>query len=337
MVGAIPRDANEPGPFQSSVIQPVMTRRRGAALAVFLVLALGLAWAVALPMWLGDGLSSPWAGVLIQVMMYTPAAAVVIVVLVVRPVPKGARLRFLGVWPLRPLGRTLGMSAVCLLAPLVVVAVSIAVAALFGWVRLDLVHFSGLAETLRGRIPASAGEPPMALIVVGQLVSVPFAAATINAIMAFGDELGWRGFLLPALGRLGSWPALLLSGAIWGLWHAPIILLGYNFGRTDAWGVLAMMAGGMCWGVLFGWLRLRTGSVWPAVFAHGGLNAAGSLIAVAAAAGQHIDMLLAGPFGAAGWIACALVVAVLAACGQFAGPRLGAQLGGRKVPLVPGQ
>src|SRR5690606_9346970 len=99
--------------------------------------------------------------------------------------------------------------------------------------------------------PAGAAElPPPGLLVLVQLIAMPFAAVTVNALAAFGEELGWRGFLMPALRQHGTWPALLISGALWGLWHAPIILLGYNFGRTDITGVLLMIAGCIAWGVL---------------------------------------------------------------------------------------
>lgn len=294
-----------------------MTRIRPASTIAFVLLACGLAWLVALPLWLGDGLNHPLAGVLISVMMFTPAVAAVIVILVLRPVPKGERLRFLGMWPLRPAKRVIWMSVLGLFGPLAVIALSIAVAAAFGWVQLDLGEFSGFSETLEASLPDGAPVPPAGLVIASQLVAIPFAAATINAVMAFGEELGWRGFLVPALRQYGTWPALLISGAIWGLWHSPVILLGYNFGRTDLTGVLYMVGGCVAWGILLGWLRLRSASLWPAVFAHGAMNAAGAMIALLYAAGTTFDMALAGPLGVAGWIACALVIVVLVLTRQF--------------------
>lgn len=287
------------------------------ATIAFVVLACGLAWLVALPLWLGDGLNHPLAGMLISVMMFTPALAAVLVILVLRPVPKGERLRFLGMWPLRPAKRVIWLSVLGLFGPLVVIVLSIAVASGFGWVELDLIGFSGFNETLEASLPDGVPVPPAGLVIASQLIAIPFAAATINAVMAFGEELGWRGFLVPALRQYGTWAALLISGAIWGLWHAPVILLGYNFGRTDLTGVLFMVGGCVAWGILLGWLRLRSASLWPAVFAHGAMNAAGALITLLYAAGTTFDMALAGPLGVAGWIACALVIVVLVLTGQF--------------------
>ncbi len=294
-----------------------MTRIRPAATIAFILLACGLAWLAALPMWLDRGLANPLSTALISMMMFTPAIAVVVVMLTMRPVPRGERLRFLGMWPLRPAKRVVGMMVLGLFGPILLVALSVVVAALCGWVTLDLVHFSGFAEQLEASLPAGVPAPPVMVVILSQLLMIPFAAATVNAALAFGEELGWRGFLVPALRQYGTWPALVISGLIWGLWHAPVILLGYNFGRTDMAGVLLMTAGCLAWGVLLGWLRLRSASLWPAVFAHGAMNAAGALITLLFAAGTTFDMALAGPLGVAGWIACAIVVVVLVLTGQF--------------------
>ena len=288
-----------------------------SAITAYVILACGLAWLVALPLWLGDGLAHPLAGVLIPVMMFTPAFAAVLVILVLRPVAKGERRRFLGIWPLRPARRVIWLSVLGLFGPLVVIALSVVVAAAFGWVRLDLVGFSGFRETLEASLPDGVPVPPTGVVIASQLIAIPFAAATINAVMAFGEELGWRGFLVPALRQYGTWPALLMSGVVWGVWHAPVILLGYNFGRTDLTGVLIMVGGCVAWGILLGWLRLRSASVWPAVFAHGAINAAGGTLLLLTAAGADVDLALAGPLGVAGWIACAIVIAVLVATGQL--------------------
>jgi len=294
-----------------------MTRIRPAATIAFVLLACGLAWIVALPMWFDRGLANPLSTALISVMMFTPALAVVIVMLLMRPVPKGEQLRFLGIWPLRPAKRVVWMMVLGLFAPMLLAALSVVVAALCGWVTLDLVHFSGFAEQLEASLPAGVPAPPVLIVILSQLALIPFAAATINAALAFGEELGWRGFLVPALRQYGTWPTLLISGVIWGLWHAPVILLGYNFGRTDLTGVLLMTAGCVAWGVLLGWLRLRSASLWPAVFAHGAMNAGGGMIVWFHAGGTSIDPALAGILGAAGWITCAIVVVVLVLTGQF--------------------
>ena len=284
-----------------------------SAVIVFTVLACGLAWLVALPLWLGDGLAEPLAGVLLPAMMLTPAIAALIVTFAMRIPARGERARFLGLWPLRPAKRVVWLMVAAWLAPPLLVALTVIVSAALGFVRLDLT-FAAFAVELQKALPAGSPMPPVEVVVFAQIAMIPFAAL-LNAIPAFGEELGWRGWLVPALRPLGTWPTLLLSGAIWGFWHSPIILLGYNFGRTDLSGVLLMIGGCVAWGILLGWLRLRSASVWPAVIAHGSLNAAAGLIVIFAAAKP--DLALAGPLGVAGWIVLAVVIAVLVATGQF--------------------
>lgn len=292
-----------------------LTARRvpWAAVTVFTVLACGLAWLVALPLWLGDGLAEPFAGVLLPVMMLTPAVAALIVTFAMRTPAHGERARFLGLWPLRPAKRIVWLMVAAWLVPPFLVAASILVSAALGFVQLDLT-FGAFAVELQKALPAGSPMPPVGVVVFAQIAMIPLAAL-LNAIPAFGEELGWRGWLVPALRPLGTWPTLLISGAIWGFWHSPVILLGYNFGRTDITGVLLMIGGCVAWGILLGWLRLRSASVWPAVIAHGALNAAGGLIVIFAAAKP--DLGLAGPLGVAGWIVLAVVIAVLALTGQF--------------------
>ncbi|GAA2914752.1 membrane protease YdiL (CAAX protease family) [Microbacterium keratanolyticum] len=285
------------------------------AVALFVVTACALAWLVALPLWLGEGLAAPIAPLLLPLMMWTPAVATLIVMLALRVPAKGERVRFLGLWPLRPAKRVVWLIVVGWLAPVVLIVLIVAVSALFGLAQPDFT-FSAYAALLESATPARTPLPPVEALVVAQLAMVPLGAL-INSVAAFGEEIGWRGWLLPALRPLGTWPALVLSGAIWGLWHAPIILLGYNFGRTDITGVLFMMGGCVAWGVFFGWLRLRSGSVWPAVVGHGALNAAAGLILLLQPIGTPFDLAIVGPLGVVSWGVLAVVALVLALTGQF--------------------
>ncbi len=290
-----------------------MTRTRILAVLAFCALACGLAWLVALPLWFGGGLANPLTPFVLPVMMFTPAVAALAVCLLMGVPARGERLRFLGLWPLRPARRVVWLMVIAWLTPPVLVALGILVAAMLGFVQLDLT-FAAFATQLREALPAGTPLPPIGLLVLAQVAAIP-VGALVNSVLAFGEELGWRGWLVPALRPLGTWPSLLISGAVWGLWHSPVILLGYNFGRTDLLGVLLMVAGCVAWGVLFGWLRLRSGSVWPSVLAHGALNAAAGLVLIVAA--TQPDMALAGPLGVATWIVLAIVVVALAATGQF--------------------
>uniref|UniRef100_A0A942SYL3 CPBP family intramembrane metalloprotease n=1 Tax=Neobacillus citreus TaxID=2833578 RepID=A0A942SYL3_9BACI len=289
-------------------------------LALFLLVSVGGAWATASPLWAsGDGLRSPLAGVLLPAMMYTPAIAVLIVVAVERRRPRDV-IGALGIWPLRPVKRVVGFTVAGILATPLVIIAGIALAALCGWLHLDLLHLSGFREALRSTAGEAADAIPVRLVAIVQLLSIPIAAL-FNGVLAFGEEVGWRGWLLPRLrSRLGTWPALVLSGAIWGAWHSPLVLLGYNFAQPNGFGVLLMVIACILIGTLFGWLRLRSRSLWPAVFAHGALNASAGTVVLVSAAGQSVDPILAGPLGVGTWIVAAVLVLALVGSGQFGRP-----------------
>lgn len=160
--------------------------------------------------------------------------------------------------------------------------------------------------------------PSVEILLAIQLAFALTLAPFINLLFAMGEELGWRGFLLPQLMPLGEWKALLLSGAIWGIWHAPAIVLhGHNFPEHPYLGVLVMTIGCMLLGVLFGWLYLKTKSPWAPALAHGAFNAIAPA-AILFLKPEGLDMALGGnPLGLAGWIPMALIILVLVAIKQL--------------------
>lgn len=103
-----------------------------------------------------------------------------------------------------------------------------------------------------------------------------FFAPLLNSIAALGEEFGWRAYLLPKLLPMGKKKALILSSLIWGIWHWPVIAMGHNYGLSYPGfpysGLLAAVWFTICVGIFFGWLAIRSRSVWPAVIAHGALN-----------------------------------------------------------------
>lgn len=147
------------------------------------------------------------------------------------------------------------------------------------------VHFSsditGLIGNLKGQLtPAQlkatkellAGVP-FGAFVAFQVILGLVAGPTLNAAFAFGEELGWRGLLLAQFASMRFWPASLLIGLIWGVWHAPIILMGYNFPRHPHVGVAMMIALTLTLAPVITYVRLRAKSVIAAAVLHGSLNA----------------------------------------------------------------
>lgn len=104
-----------------------------------------------------------------------------------------------------------------------------------------------------------------------------FTAAVLDLINSFGEEWGFRAYLLPKLYRkFGAVPAMLLSGFASGLWYAPLVAAGYYYGTGNAGfpvvNIIAMCLFSTVTGVIYAFLCLRTGSIFPAVFAHSAVN-----------------------------------------------------------------
>lgn len=141
-------------------------------------------------------------------------------------------------------------------------------------------HFDPDLGTLANMLSSSgANAVPLRTVLIVQLVSAVTYAPLINAFYAIGEEAGWRGYMTPALvERFGRRRGLVTSGIIWGLWHAPMILLaGYEYGSgyfgAPFTGVLAMCLFTFSVGVLLSFLYERSSSVWIPAVAHGAMNA----------------------------------------------------------------
>lgn len=295
-----------------------LTAREIRSIAVFVAIAFALAWLVALPLWLGDGLASPWFPVIAIAIMTTPTIATLVMVLGVDRSAGAARS--LGLWPLRPVGRLLVFCVLGIFVPILLALVALPLGALLGVYPADFTGFTGFRETITAQLQAvgEAGLPlPIGVIVLLQLVTLP-AAAFINLVPALGEELGWRGWLLPRLMPLGAVPAILISGVVWGLWHAPLILLGYNYPEVPpAVGLAAMVGTCIVFGAVFGWLRIRSDSIWPAALAHAAFNGAGGTYLIFAQAGSRVDTAQATVLGWSGWIVPIALVIVVVATGRF--------------------
>ncbi len=182
------------------------------AVCLFCAVTFGLGLSMALPLWLsGLGLRTPTARIFLTLMMFAPAVGVLVVRLfcpksVIPLIPTtglgiGPRPRALGYWFFAWFGFTI----IGLATPFIGV--------LLGMFHLDLESFSGYRHLLLQRPDGAAAlarfsVQKMALIQLGALLIAP----ALNAIFSFGEEWGWRGFLLPKLLPLGQWPALLWTG-----------------------------------------------------------------------------------------------------------------------------
>ena len=113
---------------------------------------------------------------------------------------------------------------------------------------------------------------PAAVGLIGYVLVTMTAGVIIAIARALGEELGWRGFLVPQLAKLYSFAGVgLISGLMWAAWHYPPMLMGeYGPAGTPAWYrfiCFTVMTTALAF--IAAWLRLRSGSVWPAAILHG--------------------------------------------------------------------
>ena len=142
-----------------------------------------------------------------------------------------------------------------------------------------------------------------------QLVAGVLISPIANSLATFGEEFGWRGYLLPKLMPLGGRKAMLLIGFIWGVWHWPVIFMGYEYGFKYPgypWvGPLLFIWITFGFGTFLGWLTLRSKSIWPAVIGHAAINGIAGA-AVLATTGQPNTLLGPLPVGIIGSLGFAL-------------------------------
>lgn len=106
-----------------------------------------------------------------------------------------------------------------------------------------------------------------------QITPVLLSVLGLGLIGAFGEELGWRGFLLPKMMSGGFKRPYLACGLVWASWHLPLIAFG-DFYQTDNALLMALVygLGILAMSLLFSELRVRSGSVWVATIAHAAHN-----------------------------------------------------------------
>jgi membrane protease YdiL (CAAX protease family) len=162
---------------------------------------------------------------------------------------RGAPLRYVALgWAVPLLGLSLAYALVCVL----------------GKASFPEPRFLARAAQAMGMSDA-----PLPIILLAQAG----IAATVGPInfggRALGEELGWRGLLVPeACAAFGFVPGALVSGAVWGLWHFPLLIGHASFTEMVNFVVLVI---GISVG--FAWLRLKSHSIWPSTLWHGTHNA----------------------------------------------------------------
>ena len=94
-----------------------------------------------------------------------------------------------------------------------------------------------------------------------------------NAFFAFGEELGWRGYMLKELHDKKFLFISLITGVAWGLWHFPLILIGHNYPQYPIAGVFMMVIWCILLSPVMAYITIKSKSVITAAIFHGCLNA----------------------------------------------------------------
>ena len=276
--------------------------RTALSLATYLCIAFGLGYALEF-VWMNWLWFTPWSALMGAAVMYSPFAASIAAYAVegVRPL---RALRLCGIrwgraWPI-----VLGPAT-----PLALYGVGLALCALAGFALLNpaivLIHRSPMVYELYSALHS-------AWLVLATFIGICVVAGmTVNTLAALGEETGWRGYLLNALApRIGLVPAAVVIGVVWGLWHAPLILvMGYNYPQhPDIVGLSMFIAFTTGFSLALSAIRVLSESVVPCAMAHGTLNALAGLMLLSVIG----DSLYTIPVGAAGAAAAWIVGAILA-------------------------
>ncbi|MEL1136045.1 type II CAAX endopeptidase family protein [Desulfitobacterium sp. THU1] len=167
-----------------------------------------------------------------------------------------------------------------------------------------------LAASDRGGISA----PNLLLLTILQ---VALLGPVVNIIPTLGEELGWRGYLLPKLRELYSdRAALVITGVIWGIWHLPVIVMGHNYGTEYIgypWlGILAMIIFCVVLGIVEGYATIKMDSAIPAAMIHSTVNAGAALPVYLTVSGYNplLGPAMTGLLGGIPWILVALVLLI---------------------------
>jgi membrane protease YdiL (CAAX protease family) len=280
-------------------------RTRTAGILSYLLIAFGGAWTVWILLWL-LGVSAIRTSLQFQLLSlpaeFAPALAAIIVRLWV------GREGFADAGLKVHLRRKWRHYVFALVMPLFVVG---AIVALAGLLRVDQPDFS-LQRALRMLSPGLVLTPGT---LMGLLLS-PVILALVQTPILWGEEFGWRGYLQIRLLQSRPLLAAVATGGIWGVWHAPAIVLGYEQYSNVLLGLVTFPVLTVLLSILFGWLRARTGSIWSASLAHAAYNSIGGTFTGLLFLGGA-DFTLVGSNGILAWIPLGAICAWIVFTGQL--------------------
>ena len=157
------------------------------------------------------------------------------------------------------------------------------------WIFFLLAMFLPIVYSTLGDViiwlfcPEAFGESSVStfVVIIYQLFAV--VNGVVLSFAAFGEEFGWRGYMMPKLIELMGMPkAIIFGGIIWGLWHAPLTCVGHNFGMDYPGfpyvGIVLMCLFCTALGTVLMYVTTKTNSIWPAAFMHAVNNTSPSVM-----------------------------------------------------------
>ena len=233
----------------------------------FLGISFGLAWTV----WIGLYLADIPMGGIGMLAAFSPAIAA----FVTRKYITKEGFTDLG-W--KPLLRRWPYYLIAWLLPLFIITACAAIVYLLG---LSEINFSPV-QGLKSLLPEGQELPEYMenLNIVG-FAAIQLFAAIPASLVLFGEEFGWRGYLQRRVYKDSAWKSAIVVGIIWGVWHFPINLQGYNYPEHRYWGLLVFPISTIFMSYIFAWIYKNTQSIWGACLVHASINTvAGSLMVI---------------------------------------------------------
>ncbi len=147
-------------------------------------------------------------------------------------------------------------------------------------------------EQLRMLVHPIGSLPPLYSLIAQALILGP----TLSAITGLGEEAGWRGLLHRELIELGFWRESWLVGALWGVWHLPLVFEGYGFPNHPVTGAGLLLAFTLLAAPLYTFIRIRAQSTLACAIFHGSFSSSMLLTFAPVAGGSELSVgLLAVP------------------------------------------
>jgi uncharacterized protein len=134
---------------------------------------------------------------------------------------------------------------------------------------LNMAFKLGAPVDLQALMPQlKLGTLPNSVILINAGINAVLLGPFLGMFITFGEEYGWRGTLQPALIKLGKIKGVLLLGIIWGIWHWPVILMGYNYPGQPILGSLMMVLFTIALAFILAYAVFKSHGVWIAAFLH---------------------------------------------------------------------